>query len=256
MMEFINLIATTEVEGGQPTDTISTPEVEAQQQEQPVAEVTEQEPLKYNIDGEEFDLDTIREWKRGNLRQSDYTRKTQEISKMRKESKEALEVYSYLMNKPHLLEKLIELDTGEDVSEIKGKLDPVQKEIQDLKTQMRVKDIDAELSSITSKDKLVTDVELLEIATKQNCDINTAYNIWKGNNFDRIMQDKEKSLRAKITEEIQKNQTITKTLINPTDSAPTEETYGLSDSELAMCDRLGMTPKEYSIYKNPNFKMK
>ncbi len=38
-----------------------------------------------DIDGEKVTLDDIREWKKWNLRQADYTRKTQELAREREE---------------------------------------------------------------------------------------------------------------------------------------------------------------------------
>lgn len=47
------------------------------------------EPIKYRLaDGTEVTPDEIEEWRRGTLRQSDYTRKTQEIAEQRKQFEE------------------------------------------------------------------------------------------------------------------------------------------------------------------------
>lgn len=259
MLDLINLLALEEATGGEPVSEVSvpeTPEVSTEPQADSIPEQTAN--AGYDIDGEQFSLDEIREWRKSGLRQSDYTRKTQEIAKQREEAKEALEVYNYLMSNQELVEKLIELDTENPVqaNNTKAKLDPIQKELQDLKTQLKIKDIDSDLNRITSKDKMVTDVELLEIATKSNCDVETAYNIWRGNNLDKIMAQREKELTAKIKSEIEKNQTVTKTLITTGDVAPTVNDYGLSDVEKVFAEKLGMSEEEYATYKNPNYKMK
>ena len=259
-MEYLlNLLAVEEATGGEPTSDVTVNETPTDVTEtitEPTTEPTV--PSSYNIDVQDYTLDEIREWRRSGLRQADYTKKTQEVARQRKEAEEALEVYNYLMSNQELVQKLIEFDSSNPVqaSNVKGKLDPVQREIQELKTQLKVKDIDAELNEITSKDKMVNDVELLEIATKTNCDIKTAYNIWRGNNLDKILAEREKELTQKIKSEIEKNQTVTKTLISNGDVAPTVKDYGLSDVEKAFAQRLGMTEEEYSIYKNPNYKMK
>lgn len=259
-MEYLlNLLAVEEATGGEPTSDVTVNETPTDVTETTTEPTTEPTvPSSYNIDGQDYTLDEIREWRRSGLRQADYTKKTQEVARQRKEAEEALEVYNYLMSNQELVQKLIEFDSSNPVqaSNVKGKLDPVQREIQELKTQLKVKDIDAELNEITSKDKMVNDVELLEIATKTNCDINTAYNIWRGNNLDKILAEREKELTQKIKSEIEKNQTVTKTLISNGDVAPTVKDYGLSDVEKAFAQRLGMTEEEYSIYKNPNYKMK
>lgn len=253
------LLATTEPEGGTATNTIepSAPVTEPTQGEPEGATTNEPAlPEKYNIDGEEFSIEEIREWRKSGLRQSDYTRKTQEVAKQRKEAEEALEIYNYLMSNQELVQKLIEYDTSNPkANDVKAKLDPVQKQIQDLQTKLAMKDIDAELKEILGKDKLVSDVDILEIATKNNCDVKTAYNIWRGSNIDKIMAEREKELTAKIKSEIEKNQTVTKTLINSSDVTTNVKDYGLTDTEKAFALKLGMTEEEYAIYKNPNYKM-
>ena len=246
-MEYLlNLLAVEEATGGEPTSDVTVNETPTDVTETTTEPTTEPTvPSSYNIDGQDYTLDEIREWRRSGLRQADYTKKTQEVARQRKEAEEALEVYNYLMSNQELVQKLIEFDSSNPVqaSNVKGKLDPVQREIQELKTQLKVKDIDAELNEITSKDKT-------------NCDIKTAYNIWRGNNLDKILAEREKELTQKIKSEIEKNQTVTKTLISNGDVAPTVKDYGLSDVEKAFAQRLGMTEEEYSIYKNPNYKMK
>lgn len=59
-------------------------EDEAEQEEAVEIDDTEEESY-FDIDGEEITLDQIREWKRGFLRESDYTQKTQALSSERKE---------------------------------------------------------------------------------------------------------------------------------------------------------------------------
>lgn len=260
MIELLNLIATTEDgQEGTPTDTIST--TETVQESTPVETPVENTPVedntpimdKYSIDGEEYSIDDIREWKKSGLRQSDYTRKTQELAKQRKEAQEALEVFNYLQSKPDLLKKLVELD-GEDldtkeIENVSKKIDPVQKEIQDIKTQLMVKEIDRELERIMSNDKTVTDVELLEIANEYKCDVNKAYTIWRGINFDKIIKAKELETKRALSEEIQKNADRTRTLVTQDNSVSTSGDYGLDDTEKAWADKLGMSYEEYSRYK-------
>lgn len=258
-MEYLlNLLAVEEATGGEPTSDLTVNESTNVTETTTEPNVEPTVPASYNIDGKDYTLDEIREWRNSGLRQADYTKKTQEIAKQRKEAEEALEVYNYLMSNQELVQKLIEFDTTNpaQADSVKGKLDPIQKEIQDLKTQLRVKDIDSELNEILSKDKMVNDVELLEIATKSNCDIKTAYNIWRGNNIDKILAEREREITQKIKSEIEQNQTVTKTLISNGDIAPTVKDYGLSDVEKAFAQKLGMTEEEYAIYKNPNYKMK
>lgn len=204
---------------------------------------------KYRIDDEEFDVDEIREWRKGNLRQSDYTKKTQELANLRKELQEADELAKYLKSKPELLQKLIEFDNGNTPSNVTETLDPVRQEINQLKTDLHMKDLDAKLKEITSNDKYVKDVELLEIANTKRVDLDTAYALWKGQNMDKILDMKLKEKETSIKEELAKNASETRTLINPSDNTAEPDTFGLSQDELKVAGLYGMSPEEYHKWK-------
>lgn len=256
MEEILKLIANTEgEEGGTATDNLVTDTVtEPVETEQTETQTEENLPSKYDIDGEEFTIDEIREWKKGNLRQADYTKKTTELAKQRKEAEEALEVYNYLMSRQDLVQKLYEMDTDNpnEVKRVQEKLDPVAKQVQELNQKLLIKDIESELKEITSKDKMVTDVELLELANQIKCPISTAYDIWKGKNMDKVIKNREAELKRELLKEIQTNKAETKTLISQTDSNNDKGTYGLSDEQILFAEKVGMTPEEYSKYmKNP-----
>lgn len=57
----------------------------------------ETSPL-FDIDGEKVPLETLKEWKNGYLRQSDYTQKTQTLAEQRKEHEQAVTAYNELLN--------------------------------------------------------------------------------------------------------------------------------------------------------------
>lgn len=226
-------------------DTIeSTPTVETNNEVQP-AEI----PTEYDVDGEKYTIDQIREWKQGNLRQSDYTKKTQEIARLRKENDEALNVYKYLMENEELTKMLVEHQqaNGKD-STLKDKIDPVRQELNDIKQRITLDEIDKQLQTITSNDKRVSDVELLEIANARGCDIDTAYNIWKGQNMDKIMSVREQELKKSILAELQNNATQTATMIGGVDTKVDKNTFGLSQEQIGIAERFGMTLEEYKKY--------
>lgn len=233
-----------ETEGAEVTETVETEATET--------EVANDVPSEFEIDGEKYSIDDIREWKKSGLRQSDYTKKTQEVAKMRKEAEEALEVYNYLMSKPDLVKKLYELDTDnpDEVKKVQTKLDPVTKQINELNQKLLIKDIESELKEITSKDKLVNDVELLELATANKCSIATAYDMWKGKNVDKILKEKEAEIKRQIAKQTKENADTTRTLIKPTDTKNDNGKFGLSDTQLAFAEKMGMTAEEYAKFSN------
>lgn len=244
MLSLRDLIAPTEIET--PVDTIeSTPTDGQVNVEAPVVET----PTEYDVDGEKYTIDQIREWKQGNLRQSDYTRKTQEIAKLRKESEQAMEVYKYLMENQELTKMLVEHQqaNGKNV-DVTQNLDPVRQELNDIKQKITLDEIDKQLSNITSKDKRVSDVELLEIANARACDIDTAYNIWKGQNMDKIMTIREQELKKSILNELQTNANQTATMIGGVDTKVEQNTFGLSQEQIGIAEKFGMTLEEYKKY--------
>lgn len=261
MLDVLKYVAVTEVSEGEPQ---GTPEVQTTEPTEPdvtqevKTEVAEQEipelPTEYEIDGEKFSVDEIREWRKGNMRQADYTKKTTELAKQRKEAEEALEVYSYLMSKPDLVKKLYELDTDNpaEVQKVQTKLDPVTKQINELNQKLLIKDIEAELKDITAKDKLVNDVELLQIANDMKCSVSVAYDIWKGRNSEKIIKEREAEVKRQLAKQTKENADKTRTLIKQTDSKNDSGNFGLTDEQMLFAEKLGMTAEEYSKYsKNP-----
>lgn len=95
-------------------------ELEDQNSELETSEGNEGEnnPNLYEIDGEQVDLDTLRQWKSGHMMQSDYTRKTQELSQQRQtletqirqqvesQYKPYQDLANYLHQNPHIQQQL------------------------------------------------------------------------------------------------------------------------------------------------------
>lgn len=212
-------------------------------------------PTTYNIDGQEYTIEQLREFKNAGLRQSDYTKKTQEIANMRKQYQEAIELTNYLKSKPELLNKLVELDGGsEQAQKAKQELDPVMSQINDLKMQLKVSELDKQLSDLKANDPTIDDVELLKFANEKKLDLETAYYLQRGMNFDKILNEKINEVKASLTKEIQDNKKITKTLIGKADVKNDNGNYGLTEMETLMATKLGMSAEEYAKYKNPKYR--
>lgn len=218
---------------------VTTPDAE------PVAPT--EEPT-FEVDGEKYTAAQIKEFRTGNLRQQDYTRKTQELSRAREENKDAVELFNYLREHPEIAKKL-----SEEAPEVKSKtdaLDPLTQRLNNMEMQFNTKEIDRQLEAILSKDKMVTDMELLNIANENHMTIDKAYQYWKGENVDKIVANKMSEQSKKLTEQIKKNGLDTKTLIQPGDKPTATGNFGLSEVEVAYAEKLDMTSEEYSKYKN------
>ena len=146
-------------------------EQDSQIEEQPVEEVEEIEveeiieeeiseseetnqPDVFDIDGiGEVTVEEIKEWKQGNLRQSDYTKKTQAIAKEREDLEDALELYNYLKANPEVARRL-QNDDDEIDDGIKNKvnrLTPEMQRLEDLERKIARDELDRELDGLKSK---------------------------------------------------------------------------------------------------------
>lgn len=196
------------------------------------------EPEVFEIDGEKYTLEQIREWKQSGLRQQDYTKKTQALAREREQYNDALEVYNYLKNNPHLLAKL----TDEEVQAIQDKIQ--DNPFRDYEVRIKSIEIDRELDKIKMVDPDVNEVELLNIASEKGYSIQDAYDIYRG----RHINDYLKKHSNKLTDTIKKNAESTRTLIT---SKPEQSVanFGLSPEEMMMADKLDMSYEEYAKWK-------
>lgn len=99
-----------------PSDTPPTTETPAEQEAPVETETPADTPLKWTLDGEEFDEGTLREWKKSGLRQSDYTTKTTALAEERKqwEKERALQLEAHTSKLSQLDEALAAFDAEPD----------------------------------------------------------------------------------------------------------------------------------------------
>ena len=107
------------------TDDVAEVEEEEVSDEPVTAEADDEEELYVEINGREINLKDIEEWEQGNLRQSDYTKKTQELSEQRKTFDADKEAFTsqqaQLQGSIATLEAIIAEETlsAEDVAELR-----------------------------------------------------------------------------------------------------------------------------------------
>ena len=209
------------------------------------AEVEATEPIipdKYVIDGEELTVEQIREFKKGHMRQSDYTRKTQEIARSRQEHAEALELYEYLRQNPELAQELA--DRAPEVRATNLTSDP---RLQELDMKVRTMEIEKALGVIRSSMPEVNEIEILQLATDKRLSIEDAFEQWKGKNMDKIVESKVKAKTEQLADRIKTNGQTTRTLMNPTLKPP--DNLGLSANEVEFARKIDMPLEEYKKYK-------
>lgn len=83
------------------------------EQSQPAEGDSVQKPVEYDIDGEKVTPDQIKAWKAGHMMQSDYTRKMQELAKLREEYAPYQQLGTYLQQNPDKAAQIAGLLQGE-----------------------------------------------------------------------------------------------------------------------------------------------
>lgn len=230
-------------------------------QETPVEEVQEttesQEvnasPTEENyieIDGEKYTLDDIKEFKQGYLRQSDYTRKTQELARQRKENEYALELFNYLKANPYLVEVLKQQDMGSPMFNVAQQLTPEMQKIQELEMHIAQRDLDYEITQLKQKYPDFDEVKVLQEAEKRGItDLEFVYKALrevKQIDVERIKKEAIEESKKQILAEIEKNKDVTKTVINQGDKPTQAQAITLTPAQKRVAQGMGLTEEEYA----------
>jgi hypothetical protein len=222
-----------------------TPVVE---QEQPVTQEFVEDakpvdvPTKVKIGDEEFDIEEL---KKGYLRQSDYTKKTQEVANQRREAAQALELFNKFKTNPELADRLQEID-GSDFFD---RYNTTELALQEAQSKVHEYELRLELQQLTSKYKDFDEVEVLNEANRRGLtDLEFVYKALKGERGSQ-MQDADsirEQIKAELLAELQGTTDTTTILKAQGASAPkAAKKIQLSQSELKMASIFGMTPDEY-----------
>ena len=226
------------------TAEVTEPEVESTEGAESEVKETTEEPApisEYDIDGEKVKIDDIKEWRKGFLRQSDYTKKTQEVARIRKENEDAIELYNFLRDNPDIAKQLSEVAPTQ--KERAEKI--VNPQIDDLSYRLSYMQIENDINRLKASNPDFDEVEVLNLATENNLPVEQAYNMWLGKNYNSMVEKKLKEQSSKLTEEIKKNGTATKSMIKAGDTSNKSGNYGLNEQQLSYADKLGMTAEEY-----------
>lgn len=109
-------------EGGDSTE--QTQEV-GQEQVEANSEMTQAQKDLFEINGEQVDLGTL---KQGYLRQSDYTRKAQELASQREQLQPYVELENYLKANPLKAQRVVQFLQGQEEA-LEGEIDPKEQKL-------------------------------------------------------------------------------------------------------------------------------
>lgn len=207
---------------------------------------------EYEIDGiGKVKIDDIKEWQRGYMRQSDYTRKTQEVAKSRKETQEAMEVYNYLKSNPQIVEAL----SSGDTSVVKGNpafksLNPMDSRIDELNFKLASIELDSNLDSLKRKYPDFNEVEVLTEAERLNLsDLEFVYQALQGRKLPDIESKIRKDVELQLTNKIRQNGLDTSTVIEENDVPTGSANHGLTAEEILVASKMGISPERYAKNK-------
>lgn len=232
------------------TPVVNEPGITQEPVVQPVTDpVTEPVPSKITIDGlGEFDPNEIKEFKKGYMRQSDYTRKTQEVAKMREEAQEAMELMNYLKANPHVAQALVQRELAAQQGQKPPVVPSVENDrLKSVEHELQVFKLDSTIKALETKYPDFDEVAVLDYSVKEGIkDLEKAYKAMKAETFDPDAMRKQ--IEKEITEKFKQNGIATGTIIGNNDN-PVAVDHGLSDLEKTIAAKMGMSPEEYAKWK-------
>ena len=247
--------------GGGQTETIETqtePEVvdttvddsgatEVQTEE---GEVNDQ-PDTVHIEGfGDYTLDELKEFKNGYLRQSDYTKKTQELARQREEANEALEVYEYLRNNPHLVNALMQMDNGQ-VNPVVQKATPENAMMQQILHNQKAMEIEMKLNDL--KNKYGNDIDEVALFQKANqLKTEDLEFVYKALQYHNLVAQQANAVQAAATQmqaEIDANKSAVSTIVGTNQGAVARPQKSLTDAEKKVAAQMGISEADYLKWK-------
>lgn len=241
----------------QQTETIETPEGAKPgevHQEEPI-QTTPTVPEVIEIDGKPVPIDEL---KNGYLRQSDYTKKTQELARQREQQAIADAYYQAINSRPELAEAVAKQFNLPFI-------DPTQAELMEAKHKLQDMELKQEVDLLSSKYSDFEAREVLNFAVENKIEnLEHAYTLLshqKGASVkaDPIVEAQEivdvaslkEEIRQELLKELQSN-VDTQSLIQTSGSAVAvkDTTPTLSQTELKVARNLRMTPEEYAKWRD------
>ena len=230
-----------QVEKDIPDDVIPDAEVEIPKVTVPAVEtekVVDEPPVKtYDIDGINYTADEIKEWKQNGLRQSDYTRKTQELANQRKQLEDLGTSIPVLGNSE--ADRISRLENELATNNLVNKI-----------TELKAKysDFDEVAVLTEAQNRRMYDNEDLEFVYRAIRKESSSTPI----DMEAFKKQSIEEYKVQIATEKQKNKDATSGSIIGSTPAKVEVDYesSLGDAEKAFCQKRGWTYKQYVEDKN------
>lgn len=227
-----------------PTDESATPEpVKA---EPPV----QKENVTYEIEGVgTFTADQIKELQQGNLRQSDYTKKTQDLARQREEAKDALELFNYLRNNPHLLEAMKQAERNPQNTPA---FVPTQENemLKQVLFNQKALETDMKMNALKAKYADVDEIAIYNKAAELKTD--DFEFVYKALNYDNNKIDQQAIIdaaKAQLLAELEANKNTVTTIVDTKQSASIQKPTTLSAAEKRVAAAMGISEADYAKWR-------
>jgi len=206
---------------------------------------------KVHIEGfGDFTVDELKEFRNGYLRQSDYTRKTQELARQREEAQDALELYNYLRDNPQMVEALMNMDNGANAQTIQ-RATPENAMMQQILHTQKAMEIEMRLNELKSKyGNDIDEVTLFQKANQMKTD--DLEFVYKALQYDNLLAEKQQAQQTaanNLQSEIDANKKAVSTIVSPRQSNVVTQTPTLSADEKRVAALMGLSESDYLKWK-------
>lgn len=226
---------------------ITTPETVAKVDEPVAPESTPPTlPSKVVVNGVgEVDIEEL---KNGYLRQSDYTRKTQEISAKNKENEEALALYEYLRQNPQIAQQMLQNPN------VANQFNPANSKINEIEERMYDLMLQNDIRNMQDKYKDFDTHAVLKIAdSKGITNLEDAYFIYKATSQSNQtdVDSLRKQIKDELIKELANEQKSTQTLITSGAKPIVQENKpSLSEQERKVAINMGLSESDYVKWRD------
>lgn len=243
-------------EGGVQTETQTNPtpapegeQAPTQTESNPNQDATPQLPEFIEIDGQQVPLEEL---KNGYLRQSDYTRKTQELAETRRKLQYAEQLYNAVYQNPEVAQQVAQQFNL-------PYLDPNQAQVLELQNKYYDLLIEKEVNELKSKYGDFDVYNVLQFAyDRQISNLEDAYHLYNsyygvnesgGETMD--IESLKEQIRQEILQELQSSVDTTSIIQSRGDSQTVQvNTPTLSEAEFKVAQALNMSPEEYVKWRD------
>lgn len=194
-------------------------------------------------------VDEIKEMRQGSLRQSDYTKKTQELARQRKELEDAETFFNYVRQNPALIEALKTAETNPN--SVVNRATPEAEKIDQLAYNLKAMEVDMKLNELKSKYGDIDEIALFQKANELGTtDLEF---VLKGIRFeesknvdvDSIIAKAKEAAKAELKAELEQNRDAVSTIVNTNQQQIVQNKTALTSEQKRVADAMGMTEDEY-----------